>query len=109
MYTANLFLIWHIGLCQKRKRFIYILNGDQCITYFNWLLLHVVINKHDVKKGYFSKVYQTHNDLLEDQCTKTNSTHYAHFKVYSNLMFDNVNFFYNEVIYLIRNCKKDLC
>lgn len=49
---------------------MYIDNRDQCITYFNWLQLRVVVKKHDVKKGYISYCYQKHFDRLEDQCEK---------------------------------------
>lgn len=43
---------------------LHILNKwDECRTYFNWLQLHMLINKHIKKKGLVSYVY--HNMLLK--------------------------------------------
>lgn len=57
-------------------------------------LLHVFVNKQDVKKGYVSCVYQKQCDVLEDSYErKKNPRPNAYLYVYNNSMFVNVIFF----------------
>lgn len=65
---------------ETKLTLIYFDKGDHCITYSNWLLLYVLINKHDEKK----------------------------LSLYNNIMFVNVTCFHNEVINLIRIWKRGL-
>lgn len=81
-YQFTSYLVYY-----KRIWFIFIDNGNQCIRYFNWLIV-CALNKHDEIKGLLvTCMFNKNNMTILKICARgKNPLPYVLFYVYSNLM-----------------------